>query len=148
MPASRRSAASSPDAGSAGGAVPGDRIVGIREKDKGITIYPIQSPALQKFDDEPERWIDVRWDLDEANNTRFMARIVLNELNEPGSLAEVTQVLATGDVNIRSLTMNRIAADFTEVQMDLEVWDLRQLNQIIGQLKELACVSTVSRVFA
>ena len=76
-----------------------------------------------------------------------MARIVLNELNEPGSLAEVTQVLATGDVNIRSLTMNRIAADFTEVQMDLEVWDLRQLNQIIGQLKELPCVSTVSRVF-
>ncbi|MCV3738529.1 bifunctional (p)ppGpp synthetase/guanosine-3',5'-bis(diphosphate) 3'-pyrophosphohydrolase [Rhizobium sp. TRM96647] len=132
---------------SAGGAVPGDRIIGIMEKDKGITIYPIQSPALQKFDDEPERWIDVRWDLDEANNTRFMARIVLNELNEPGSLAEVTQVLATGDVNIRSLTMNRIAADFTEVQMDLEVWDLRQLNQIIGQLKELPCVSTVSRVF-
>ncbi|MCD2181073.1 RelA/SpoT family protein [Rhizobium sp. GN54] len=133
---------------SAGGAVPGDRIIGIMEKDKGITIYPIQSPALQRFDDEPERWIDVRWDLDEANNTRFMARIVLNELNEPGSLAEVTQVLATGDVNIRSLTMNRIAADFTEVQMDLEVWDLRQLNQIISQLKELPCVSTVSRVFA
>lgn len=132
---------------SAGGAVPGDRIVGIMERGKGITIYPIQSPALQKFDDEPERWIDVRWDLDEANNTRFMARIVLNELNEPGSLAEVTQVLATGDVNIRSLTMNRVAADFTEVQMDLEVWDLRQLNQIIGQLKELSCVSTVSRVF-
>ncbi len=28
------------------GAVPGDRIVGIMEKDKGITIYPIQSPTL------------------------------------------------------------------------------------------------------
>lgn len=132
---------------SAGGAVPGDRIVGIMEKDKGITIYPIQSPALQKFDDEPERWIDVRWDLDEANNTRFMARILVNQLNEPGSLAEVTQVLATGDVNIRSMSMTRVAADFTEVQMDLEVWDLRQLNQIISQLKELSCVSTVARVF-
>jgi guanosine-3',5'-bis(diphosphate) 3'-pyrophosphohydrolase len=127
--------------------VPGDRIVGIMEKDKGITIYPIQSPSLQKFDDEPERWIDVRWDLDEANNTRFMARILVNQLNEPGSLAEVTQVLATGDVNIRSMTMTRVATDFTEVQMDLEVWDLRQLNQIIGQLKELPCVSTVTRVF-
>ena len=132
---------------SEGGAVPGDRIVGIMEKDKGITIYPIQSPSLQKFDDEPERWIDVRWDLDEANNTRFMARILVNQLNEPGSLAEVTQVLATGDVNIRSMTMTRVATDFTEVQMDLEVWDLRQLNQIIGQLKELPCVSTVTRVF-
>jgi len=133
---------------SAGGAVPGDRIVGIMEKDKGITIYPIQSPALQKFDDEPERWIDVRWDLDEANNTRFMARIVVNALNEPGTLAEVTQTIATSDVNIRSMSMTRVAADFTEVHIDLEVWDLRQLNQLIGQLKELQCVSTFNRVFA
>ena len=36
----------------------------------------------------------------------------------------------------------------TEVQIDLEVWDLRQLNQLIGQLKELPCVSTIMRVFA
>ncbi|GMB81694.1 bifunctional (p)ppGpp synthetase/guanosine-3',5'-bis(diphosphate) 3'-pyrophosphohydrolase [Shinella zoogloeoides] len=133
---------------SAGGAVPGDRIVGIMEKDKGITIYPIQSPALQKFDDEPERWIDVRWDLDEANNTRFMARIMINALNEPGTLAEVTQTIATSDINIRSMSMARVAADFTEVHIDLEVWDLRQLNQLIGQLKELQCVSTINRVFA
>ncbi|MGQ3275256.1 MAG: RelA/SpoT AH/RIS domain-containing protein, partial [Shinella sp.] len=132
---------------SAGGAVPGDRIVGIMEKDKGITIYPIQSPALQKFDDEPERWIDIRWDLDEANNTRFMARIVINALNEPGTLAEVTQTIATSDVNIRSMSMTRVATDFTEVHIDLEVWDLRQLNQLMGQLKELQCVSTISRVF-
>ena len=34
------------------GAVPGDRIVGIMEDGKGITIYPIQASTLQKFDDE------------------------------------------------------------------------------------------------
>ena len=43
---------------------------------KGITIYPIQSPRAAAFDDEPERWIDVRWDLDEANKSRFPARIM------------------------------------------------------------------------
>ena len=32
---------------------------------RGITIYPIQSPSLTAFDDQPERWIDVRWDIDE-----------------------------------------------------------------------------------
>ena len=47
------------------GAVPGDRIVGIMQPASGITIYPIQSPALTAFDDQPERWIDVRWDIDE-----------------------------------------------------------------------------------
>jgi len=42
-----------------GGAVPGDRIVGIMTPGEGITIYPIQSPALQQFEDAPERWLDV-----------------------------------------------------------------------------------------
>ncbi len=34
-----------------GGAVPGDRIVGILTPGSGITIYPIQSPELSQFDD-------------------------------------------------------------------------------------------------
>src|SRR5712691_10943308 len=48
-----------------GGAVPGDRIVGIMTPGEGITIYPIQSAALKAFDDTPERWLDVRWDVEE-----------------------------------------------------------------------------------
>ncbi len=132
---------------SASGAVPGDRIVGIMEKDKGITIYPIQSPSLQQFDDESERWIDVRWDLDQANNTRFMVRVQVNALNEPGTLADIAQSLATGDINIRAITMGPIAADFSELMLDLEVWDLRQLNHMLTQLKDLPVISTVKRVF-
>ncbi|KKX34450.1 bifunctional (p)ppGpp synthetase/guanosine-3',5'-bis(diphosphate) 3'-pyrophosphohydrolase [Rhizobium sp. LC145] len=129
------------------GAVPGDRIIGIMEKDKGITIYPIQAPALQHFDDQPERWIDVRWDLDEANKSRFMARLVINALNEPGTLATVAQAVARLDINIRSLDMGRVATDFSEMTIDVEVWDLRQLNQLLIQLKELDCISTVKRVY-
>src|SRR5271157_2655692 len=40
-----------------GGAVPGDRIVGILTPGEGVTVYPIQSPALAAFDDQPERWL-------------------------------------------------------------------------------------------
>ena len=102
---------------------------------------------LQKFDDEPDRWIDVRWDLDEANKTRFKARVLVNALNEPGTLATIAQAIGTTDVNISTLNMTRVATDFTEMQMDLEVWDLRQLNQMLAQLKELDCISTVKRVY-
>ena len=129
------------------GAVPGDRIVGIMEKGKGITIYPIQSSALQHFDDQPDRWIDVRWDLDEANKSRFMARIMVNALNEPGTLAKVAQTVGGLDVNIRVLNTVRVAADFTEMTLDIEVWDLRQLNQMLAQLKELDCIATVRRLY-
>lgn len=70
-----------------GGAVPGDRIVGIVTPGEGITIYPIQSPALKDFEEEPERWLDVRWDIDETMPQRFPARILVHNVNEPGSLA-------------------------------------------------------------
>ncbi|PDV88536.1 bifunctional (p)ppGpp synthetase/guanosine-3',5'-bis(diphosphate) 3'-pyrophosphohydrolase [Rhizobium sp. H4] len=129
------------------GAVPGDRIVGIMDQSKGITIYPIQSPSLQRFDDQPDRWIDVRWDLDEANKSRFMARIMVNGLNEPGTLAKVAQTVASLDVNIRLLNTVRVAADFTEMMLEVEVWDLRQLNQLLAQMKELDCIATVRRLY-
>jgi guanosine-3',5'-bis(diphosphate) 3'-pyrophosphohydrolase len=132
------------------GAVPGDRIVGITnmtENAKGITIYPIQSPILQRFDEQPDRWIDVRWDLDEANKSRFMARIMINALNEPGTLAKLARAVADVDVNIRVLNTVRVATDFTEMALDVEVWDLRQLNQLLAQLADLDCVATVRRLY-
>ena len=131
----------------AAGAVPGDRIVGIMERGRGITIYPIQSPMLTQFDDEPERWIDVRWDIDESERQRFHARISLNAINEPGTLAEVAQAIAASDTNIQNLSMVRVADDFTEMMIDLEVWDLKHLNKLIGELRRMSCVSSVSRLY-
>ncbi|MCX7304643.1 MAG: bifunctional (p)ppGpp synthetase/guanosine-3',5'-bis(diphosphate) 3'-pyrophosphohydrolase [Hyphomicrobiales bacterium] len=128
------------------GAVPGDRIVGILQPGSGITIYPIQSPSLQAFDDQPERWIDVRWDIDEASRERFPARISVTAINAPGSLAEIAQVIAVNDANIHTLSMIRTAPDFTEMLIDIEVWDLKHLNRLLAQLKENSSVSDARRV--
>jgi len=130
------------------GAVPGDRIVGILQPGAGIAIYPIQSPALAAYDDQPERWIDVRWDIDEAMSERFPARISVIAINSPGSLAEVTQIIANNDTNIQNLSMVRTAPDFTEMIIDLEVWDLKHLNRIVSQLKEVRLLSDAHRVNA
>lgn len=128
------------------GAVPGDRIVGIMQPGSGITIYPIQSPSLTAFDDQPERWIDVRWDIDETTRERFPARVSVTAINAPGSLAEITQVVAANDANIHTLSMVRTAPDFTEMLIDLEVWDLKHLNRLISQLKDNSIVSDARRV--
>ena len=63
------------------------------------------------------------------------------------TLAEIAQAIATSDINIRGLTMGRVAADFSEFQIDVEVWDLRQLNHLLSQLRDLPSVSTVKRLF-
>ncbi len=131
-----------------GGAVPGDRIVGIVTPGEGITIYPIQSPALRDFEDRPEHWLDVRWDVDETTPHRFPARIALETVNEPGSLAQVTQVIAEHDGNIDNIRMTRKAPDFTQVVIDLEVYDLKHLTSIIAQLRAKKMVSKAERVSA
>ncbi|HEY4856728.1 MAG TPA: bifunctional (p)ppGpp synthetase/guanosine-3',5'-bis(diphosphate) 3'-pyrophosphohydrolase [Xanthobacteraceae bacterium] len=130
------------------GAVPGDRIVGILTPGEGITVYPIQSPALKDFEDVPERWLDLRWDVDERTPQRFPARIVIQTVNEPGSLAQVAQIIAEHDGNIDNIRMERSAPDFTSVTIDLEVFDIKHLNSIIAQLRAKDVVANAERVNA
>jgi GTP diphosphokinase / guanosine-3',5'-bis(diphosphate) 3'-diphosphatase len=129
-----------------GGAVPGDRIVGILTPGEGITIYPIQSPALSEFEDNPERWLDVRWDEEEQAPRRFPARIAVQSVNEPGSLAQIAQVIAEHDGNIDNIRMTRRAPDFTDVTIDLEVYDLKHLTAILAQLRAKSVVAKADRV--
>ena len=129
-----------------GGAVPGDRIVGILTPGEGITIYPIHSPELGAFDDEPERWVDVRWDVGPDRQERFPARIRVSAVNEPGSLAAIAEVIGASDGNIDNLRMVERSRDFTEMEIDLEVWDLKHLNRIVRELRGKPVVSNAYRL--
>lgn len=128
------------------GAVPGDRIVGILTSGKGVTIYPIFAKALEEFDAEPERWLDLAWDTT-AEDQLFPARVIVTILNEVGSLAQVTQVISEQGGNIDELQMHSRAGikDFYELNILLEVHDARHLNDIINGLKTKSAVSEVAR---
>ncbi|MDD9333724.1 MAG: DUF5913 domain-containing protein, partial [Bartonella sp.] len=129
------------------GAVPGDQIVGIMQPGVGVIIYPIQSSALTAYDDQPERWIDVRWDIDSEMSERFPTRINILAVNSPGSLAEITQIIFVNDANIENLSFVRKATDFIEIIIDLEIWNLKHLNRIFSQLKRARSVNMVHRVY-
>jgi RelA/SpoT family (p)ppGpp synthetase len=129
-----------------GGAVPGDRIVGIMTPGEGITIYPIQSEALKQFEDEPERWLDVRWDIDDKTPQRFPAQLAVQSVNEPGTLAQITQVIAEHDGNIDNIRMVRQSPDFTDLTIDLSVYNLKHLTSIISQLRAKKVVASAERL--
>jgi GTP pyrophosphokinase len=129
-----------------GGAVPGDRIIGILSPGEGITVYPIQSPALKEFDDEPERWLDVQWDVGEGATQRFPARITVTASNSPGTLAQIAQVIGEQGGNIDNIRMASRSPDFSEMVIDVEVYDLKHLNAIIAQLRAKPVVSEAARV--
>ena len=67
-------------------------------------------------------------------------------INEPGSLAQITQVIADHDGNIDNVSMKRRTQDFTDMTIDLTVWDLKHLNAIIAELRAKRVVSRVDRI--
>lgn len=129
-----------------GGAVPGDKIVGILEPGKGISIYPSGSDALSKYKDDEPNWIDVRWDIEGASHSRFMTRIRVLAKNVPGTLATIADVIAENDGNIQNLQMQVPVDDFTEMEIDIEVWDLSHLTRIIKQLVSKPVTTSVVRM--
>jgi RelA/SpoT family (p)ppGpp synthetase len=131
-----------------GGAVPGERIVGILEPEGGITIYPIHSSKLKDYDDQLDRWIDVTWDIQEGSTERFPAQIRVTALNEPGSLAKIASIIGAADGNIDKLAMVNRAKDYTEMLIDVEVLDLKHLTDIINGVKNLDVVSSIVRVMS
>ncbi len=128
-----------------GGAVPGDRIVGVLTRDEGIRIFQIHSPELMAH--EHEKWIDVTWDIDPEKAERFPARISVTALNAPGSLAEIAKIIGEADGNIDQVRMVERGSDFTRILIELEVWDLDHLNHILNGLKAKGVVNNAERVF-
>ncbi|MGI9416099.1 MAG: RelA/SpoT family protein [Hyphomicrobiales bacterium] len=128
------------------GAVPGDRIIGILTPGKGIEIYPIHSRALQQFDDQADRWIDLAWDIGEGTDQRFSTRIRVTLLNEVGALAQVALVISENEGNIANLSMVSRAPDFYEMHIEIEVADAKHLARIMSELKKKGVVSRVARI--
>ena len=129
-----------------GGAVPGDNIVGLLVPGEGITIYPASSKALARLKDSGAELIDVRWDIDENNMERFPARIRVLVDNKPGILALVANIIAQNDGNIQNLNMKVLVDEFMEMEIDIDVWGLTHLTQIIKQLSEQSITTRVDRI--
>jgi GTP diphosphokinase / guanosine-3',5'-bis(diphosphate) 3'-diphosphatase len=128
-----------------GGAVPGERIVGIRGPD-GITIYPIHSSALAAYNDQPELWLDVRWDLEHAPQAVYSTQIVVTLLNEPGALGTIATTIGEYGGNIDAVSTSPNGADFREFRIELQVRDIQHLNAILSELRGKPVVHKVERL--
>lgn len=124
--------------------IPGDRIVGIVTTGKGITIHTIDCETLENYSDSPERWIDVAWERDQADG-RHIGRLRAYISHEPAALATVTNVIAKEMGNISNLKIVNRSIDFFEILLDIEVRDVRHLNNIIANLRSKEVVQSVER---
>ena len=79
------------------------------------------------------------------SSQRYPARILVTAKNAPGTLAQIAQIIGEHGGNIDNVHMERRSQDFTEVTIDLGVYDLKHLNAIISQLRARPVVSSAER---
>ncbi|MGE0744283.1 MAG: bifunctional (p)ppGpp synthetase/guanosine-3',5'-bis(diphosphate) 3'-pyrophosphohydrolase [Rhodospirillales bacterium] len=126
-------------------ALPGDRIVGILTAGKGVAIHTIDCETLESFQDTPERWLDVSWDIEAEAPSNLVGRINLVVANERGSLGTLSTVIAKNLGNINNLKITNRSKDFFEMVLDIEVRDARHLTDIIAALRATPAVNSVDR---
>jgi GTP diphosphokinase / guanosine-3',5'-bis(diphosphate) 3'-diphosphatase len=124
--------------------LPGDKIVGIVHTGKGITIHTIECDTLENYTSTPERWIEVSWSSNDGEeNYTGRVKAILN--HSPGSLADVTTVVAKNMGNITNIKVVTRSVDFFELILDVQVKGAKHLSNIITALRSLSCVHSVER---
>jgi len=127
--------------------LPGDRIVGIVSTGKGVTIHTIDCDMLEQYAETPERWLDLAWNTDDDGSTGDVhtGRMNLVVVNEPGSLGNLSTVIAKNQGNITNLKIVNRTREFFEMIIDVEVRDLKHLTNVIAALRATPAINSVER---
>ncbi len=125
--------------------IPGDRIVGIVTTGRGVTIHTIDCETLENYTDHPERWLDVAWDAEGSDAFKHVGRLRIQLVHETGALAGVMNVIAQDYGNVVNLKILNRSADLFEFMVDVEVDNVRHLNNIIAALRAKPSVQSVER---
>jgi GTP pyrophosphokinase len=125
--------------------LPGDRIVGIVTTGRGVTVHTIDCDTLEQFAEQPARWLDVGWDVEDASGEAFVGRVAMVVRNESGSLGALSTVIAKNAGNITNLKIVNRTAEFWEMIIDVEVRDVKHLTNVIAALRATPVINSAER---
>ena len=124
--------------------IPGDRIVGVRRPGVGIEVHAIDCAELGEgaVGEGEGEWLDLAWGVEAETRVARLAAVVSNE---PGSLAQLTGVIAAHGGNIVNVaTRDRDRQHHTYV-IDLEVDNLGHLTTILTAIRAARGIIGVER---
>ena len=124
--------------------VPGERIVGISYRGKGVIVHAIDCPALEEFQDEPGRWVDLHW----HSGNHPAAHTVSLDLtisNDAGVLGHICTLIGEQKANISDLHFADRKPDFYRLIIDVDLRDAEHLHAVMLAVEAESDVASISR---
>ena len=124
--------------------LPGERIVGITFRGKGVTVHAIDCDRLSDYEDQPDRWLDLRWH-DGSHPAVYGGTLDLTIGNDAGVLGRICTLIGETAANISDLSFLERKPDFYRLLIYVELRDVAHLHSLILTLEAESEVAEVVR---
>ncbi|WP_299936952.1 bifunctional (p)ppGpp synthetase/guanosine-3',5'-bis(diphosphate) 3'-pyrophosphohydrolase [uncultured Pelagimonas sp.] len=124
--------------------LPGERIIGLARRGRGVAVHTIDCGALADFEDQPERWLDLHW----AEGTHPPVYTVTLELtigNDAGVLGRICTLIGERKANISDLKFVDRKPDFYRLLVDVDLRDAEHLHTVMSAVEAESNVASVER---
>ncbi len=125
-------------------AVPGERIVGITYRGQGVVVHAIDCPALEEFEEQPSRWIDLRWQAG-RHAPVFTVSLEITISNDAGVLGRICTLIGEQKANISDLRFTDRKPDYYKLIVDTDLRDVEHLHMVMTALEAETDVAQISR---
>jgi GTP diphosphokinase / guanosine-3',5'-bis(diphosphate) 3'-diphosphatase len=125
-------------------AVPGERIVGITYRGQGVVVHAIDCPALEEFEEQPSRWVDLRWQAG-RHAPVFTVSLEITISNDAGVLGRICSLIGEQKANISDLRFTDRKPDYYKLIVDVDLRDVEHLHLVMTALEAETDVAQISR---
>ncbi len=124
--------------------VPGERIVGISFRGRGVVIHAIDCDGLEQFADQTERWVDLQWQPG-LHPPVHTVSLDLTIANDAGVLGRICSLIGEQKANISDLNFLDRKPDFYRLIVDVDLRDVEHLHKVMTVLEAESDVATIKR---
>ena len=124
--------------------LPGERIVGITFRGQGVTVHTIDCDCLSDYEDQTDRWLDLRWH-DGSHPAVYTAVLDVTIGNGAGVLGRICTLIGEASANISDLTFTERRPDFYRLLIHVDLRDIEHLHRLITTLEAETDVASVTR---
>ncbi|MBQ7449917.1 bifunctional (p)ppGpp synthetase/guanosine-3',5'-bis(diphosphate) 3'-pyrophosphohydrolase, partial [bacterium] len=124
--------------------VPGEPIVGVVTRSKGVSVHRIDCNSLENIPDE--RLLNIKWANENLNRT-YIASIKIDVADKVGMLKDIITELADNNTNITYANVKSVPSkNIGTIEMGIEIDNIDTLRRVITNLQSLPDVYSVKRV--